>query len=69
MLKDGASNSNNASVQSGDLFSSIEEDFDPYEKYKNTPELTLTEKLEFEKKSLGYFLSGLPVVAIENKVK
>ena len=50
MLKDGASNSNNNSVQSGDLFSSIEENFDPYEKYKNTPELTLTEKLEFEKK-------------------
>ena len=69
MLKDGASNSNNASVQSGDLFSSIEEDFDPYEKYKNTPELTLTEKLEFEKKSLGYYLSGHPVLAIENKVK
>ena len=69
MLKDGASNSNNTSVQSGDLFSSIEEDFDPYEKYKNTPELTLTEKLEFEKKSLGYYLSGHPVLAIENKVK
>jgi len=69
MLKDGASNSNNASVQSGDLFSLIEEDFDPYEKYKNTPELTLTEKLEFEKKSLGYYLSGHPVLAIENKVK
>tara|TARA_A100001011_G_scaffold78241_1_gene80726 strand:- start:3347 stop:6784 length:3438 start_codon:yes stop_codon:yes gene_type:complete len=69
MLKDGASNSNNNSVQSGDLFSSIEENFDPYEKYKNTPELTLTEKLEFEKKSLGYYLSGHPVLAIENKVK
>ena len=69
MLKDGTSNSNNASLQSGDLFSSIEEDFDPYEKYKNTPELTLTEKLEFEKKSLGYYLSGHPVLAIENKVK
>ena len=69
MLKDGASNSNNTSVQSGDLFSSIEENFDPYEKYKNTPELTLTEKLEFEKKSLGYYLSGHPVLAIENKVK
>ena len=69
MLKDGASNSNNNSVESGDLFSSIEENFDPYEKYKNTPELTLTEKLEFEKKSLGYYLSGHPVLAIENKVK
>ena len=69
MLKDGASNSNNPSLQSGDLFSSIEEDFDPYEKYKNTPELTLTEKLELEKKSLGYYLSGHPVLAIENKVK
>ena len=41
----------------------------PYEKYKNIPELTLSERLELEKKSLGYYLSGHPVLAIENKVK
>ena len=27
------------------------------------------EKLEFEKKSLGYYLSGHPVIAIDNKIK
>ena len=53
----------------GDLFSSIEENFNPYEKYENVTPLTLTEKLEFEKKSLGYYLSGHPVTAIENKIK
>ena len=52
----------------GDLFSSIDEDFDPYEKYHNTQELTLNEILELEKKSLGYYLSGHPVLAIDNKI-
>ena len=67
MLKDGTNN--NSNLQSGDLFSSVEQDFDPYEKYENIKELTLTEKLELEKKSLGYYLSGHPVLAIENKLK
>ena len=67
MLKDGANN--NSNLQSGDLFSSVEQDFDPYEKYENIKELTLTEKLELEKKSLGYYLSGHPVLAIENKLR
>ena len=66
MLKDGTNN--NSNLQSGDLFSSVEQDFDPYEKYENIKELTLTEKLELEKKSLGYYLSGHPVLAIENKL-
>ena len=68
MLRDVSSN-NNLGPQSGDLFSSIEENFNPYEKYENITPLTLTEKLEFEKKSLGYYLSGHPVTAIENKIK
>ena len=67
MLRDVSSN-NNLGPQSGDLFSSIEENFNPYEKYENITPLTLTEKLEFEKKSLGYYLSGHPVTAIENKI-
>jgi len=67
MLKDGTNN--NSNLQSGDLFSSVEQDFDPYEKYENIKELTLTEKLELEKKSLGYYLSGHPVLAIENKLR
>ena len=68
MLRDG-SRSNNLGTQSGDLFSSIEENFNPYEKYENITPLTLTEKLELEKKSLGYYLSGHPVTAIENKIR
>ena len=67
MLRD-VSNNNNLGPKSGDLFSSIEENFNPYEKYENITPLTLTEKLEFEKKSLGYYLSGHPVTAIENKI-
>ena len=68
MLKDGINKSGGPDLKSGDLFSSMQEDFDPYEKYKNIPELTLTDKLELEKKSLGYYLSGHPVLAINNKV-
>ena len=64
-----SSSNNNLGPKSGDLFSSIEENFNPYEKYENITPLTLTEKLEFEKKSLGYYLSGHPVTAIENKIK
>ena len=69
MLSESSSKRMDSNLKSGDLFSSIELDFDPYEKYENTPELTLTEKLELEKKSLGYYLSGHPVLAIENKIK
>ena len=68
MLKDG-SDRMGQNLKSGDLFSSIQEDFDPYEKYKNITKLTLSEKLELEKKSLGYYLSGHPVLALENKIK
>ena len=69
MLNDGKQLNGNSNLKSGDLFSEMEENFDPYEKYKNIHELTLSEKLEFEKKSLGYYLSGHPVLAIENKIK
>ncbi len=69
MLNDGRQLNGNPNLKSGDLFSEMEESFDPYEKYKNINELTLSEKLELEKKSLGYYLSGHPVLAIENKVK
>ena len=67
MLKDG-SLLNGENLKSGDLFADFDESFDPYEKYKNIQNLTLSEKLELEKKSLGYYLSGHPVIAIENKV-
>ena len=67
MLKDG-SLQNGENLKSGDLFADFDENFDPYEKYKNIQNLTLSEKLELEKKSLGYYMSGHPVIAIENKV-
>ena len=64
MLADG-NNQNNT----GDLFDNMNDDFDPYERYVNTKELNLSEKLELERVSLGYYLSGHPVKAIEGKIK
>ena len=69
MVRDGANRFSKNNLKSGDLFAQVEEDFNPYEKFKDLPKLKLTEKLEFEKKSLGYYLSGHPVLAIENKIK
>ena len=69
MLKDSTKAANSSSVKSGDLFASIDEDFDPYEKYKNLPDLTMSELLSLEKKSLGYYLSGHPVDAIGGKIE
>ncbi len=68
MLKDGSNKNGNSNLRSGDLFADFDESFNPYDKYKNIQDLKLSEKLEFEKKSLGYYLSGHPVAAIENKV-
>ena len=68
MLKDGSNNSSKQVAMSGDLFSSLNESFDPYEKYKNTLDIGLSELLSLEKKSLGYYLSGHPVNAIEKKI-
>ena len=69
MLNDGKNLNGNSNFQSGDLFANMQESFNPYEKYKNLHELSLSEKLELEKKSLGYYLSGHPVLAIEDKIK
>ena len=68
MLKDGSNNSSKQTTMSGDLFSSLNESFDPYEKYKNITDIGLSELLSLEKKSLGYYLSGHPVNAIEKKI-
>ena len=68
MLKDGSNNSSKQTAMSGDLFSSLNESFDPYEKYKNVTDIGLSELLSLEKKSLGYYLSGHPVNAIEKKI-
>ena len=69
MLKDASIQNGQSNLKSADLFANFDESFDPYDKYKNIQELTLSEKLEFEKKSLGYYLSGHPVIAIDNKIK
>ena len=68
MLKDGSNNSSKQTAMSGDLFSSLSESFDPYEKYKNITDIGLSKLLSLEKKSLGYYLSGHPVNAIEKKI-
>ena len=67
MLKDGG-RAVTASANSGDLFAAIDTEFNPYEKYKNIEELTLVEKLNYERKSLGYYLSGHPVQAIDKNI-
>ena len=55
MLKDGSKNMSKQAGMSGDLFSSLNDSFDPYEKYKNTQDMNLSELLSLEKKSLGYY--------------
>jgi hypothetical protein len=43
MLKDGSKNISKQVGISGDLFSSLDDSFDPYEKYKNTQDMNLSE--------------------------
>ena len=50
-LKDGSKNISKQVGMSGDLFSSLDDSFDPYEKYKNTQDMNLSELLALEKKS------------------
>jgi len=68
MLKDGSKNPTGNTMQSGDLFANTNHKFDPYEKYSKIEEFGLSELLSLEKKSLGYYLSGHPVDAINNQV-
>ena len=68
MLKDGTNSTSGQTIKSGDLFAAMDQDFDPYEKYNSIGELPLSELLALEKKSLGYYLSGHPVSAVDNKV-
>ena len=67
MLQDGGKAITTAAA-SGDLFATIDIDFNPYEKYTNIKELNLIDKLNLEKKSLGYYLSGHPVKAIKDNI-
>ena len=68
MLKESDKKASDA-LFAGDLFSNIEEDFDPYDQYKNINPLNLSQKLKYEKEALGFYISGHPVEAIKDDIK
>ncbi len=51
-----------------DLFSSVQVEFDPYDKYKNISDLPPELILEYEKTALGFYMSGHPVKTISKRV-
>ena len=68
MLREGQKNSSQIAGTS-DLFASMEETFDPYEKYVNVKDLSKEDLLNHERDALGYYFSGHPVIAIEGMVE
>ena len=68
MLREGQKNSSQMAGTS-DLFASMEETFDPYEKYVNVKDLSKEDLLNHERDALGYYFSGHPVIAIEGMVE
>ncbi|MEK9649935.1 MAG: DNA polymerase III subunit alpha [Gammaproteobacteria bacterium] len=50
----------------GDLFSSNEIGFDPYEKFKNEEEIDNNEILELEREALGFYFTGHPVESLSD---
>ena len=68
MLREGQKSSSQMAGTS-DLFASMEETFDPYEKYLNVKDLSKEDLLNHERDALGYYFSGHPVIAIENMVE
>ena len=68
MLREGQKNSSQMAGTS-DLFASMEETFDPYEKYVNVKDLSKEDLLNHERDALGYYFSGHPVIAIQSLVK
>ena len=68
ILREGQKNSSQYGGTS-DLFSSMEEVFDPYEKYINVKDLSEEDLLNYERDALGYYFSGHPVIAIEKAIK
>jgi len=68
MLKESDKKASDA-LFAGDLFSNIEEDFDPYDQYNNINPLNLSQKLKYEKEALGFYISGHPVEAIKDDIK
>ena len=67
MLREGQKNGSQMAGTS-DLFASMEETFDPYEKYLNVKDLSKEELLNHERDALGYYFSGHPVIAIEGMI-
>ena len=68
MLKEGDKKASDE-LFAGDLFSNVEEDFNPYDQYKDVNSLNFSQKLKYEKEALGFYISGHPVEAIKDDNK
>ena len=68
MLKEGDKKASDA-LFAGDLFSNVEEDFNPYDQHKAVNPLNFSQKLKYEKEALGFYISGHPVEAIKDDIK
>ena len=68
MLKEGDKKASDA-LFAGDLFSNVEEDFNPYDQYKDVNPLNFSQKLKYEKEALGFYISGHPVEAIKDDIR
>ena len=68
MLKEGDKKASDA-LFAGDLFSNVDEDFNPYDQYKDVNPLNFSQKLKYEKEALGFYISGHPVEAIKDDIK
>ena len=58
-LEDVLREGQKAQSSSSDLFSSVQQEFDPYDKYKNTSDLPPELILEHEKTALGFYMSAI----------
>lgn len=52
---------------SGDLFSNIQHEFDPYAKYENIKEISLSELLSLEKNHWDITYQGIQLMQLKNK--
>ena len=67
ILKEGQRRS--SKMNNTDLFSEIEENFNPYEKYKDVSDISQDLKLEYEKQSFGFYFSGHPIRSMQEIIK
>ncbi|KRO34783.1 MAG: DNA polymerase III subunit alpha [SAR86 cluster bacterium BACL1 MAG-120823-bin87] len=68
IVREGQKNSTKMAGTS-DLFSAMEENFDPYGKYVNVQELSEEDLLNHERDALGFYFSGHPVQAMEGIIQ